>query len=142
MSETMEMHGHCLCGNVSLTTQMKPQVGVCHCSMCRRWGGGPFFATDGIPNLQFEGQEHITAYDSSEWGERAFCKHCGTHLYYRVKQSNEYIVPVGFFDDASKFEFKQQIFIDRKPEFYHFGNETHNMTEAEFIAMVTGGSNG
>lgn len=134
----MKLHGQCLCGKVSLTTDIPPEVGVCHCSMCRRWGGGPFFATHGIPNLTFDGDENITAYDSSEWGERAFCKTCGTHLYYRIKQSNEYIVPAGFFDDPSQFEFKQQIFIDKKPAFYHFGNETQNMTEDEFIAMVTG----
>jgi hypothetical protein len=135
MTETRELHGQCLCGKVSLTTEVQPEIGVCHCSMCRRWGGGPFFATHGMSDLEFNGKEHITAYDSSEWGERAFCKHCGTHLYYRVKHNNEFIMTAGFFDDPSGFELNHQIFIDKKPDFYHFGNTTQNMTEAEFLAM-------
>jgi hypothetical protein len=36
------LRGQCLCGAVTLTAkQVVPQFHVCHCSMCRRWNGGP-----------------------------------------------------------------------------------------------------
>jgi hypothetical protein len=74
-------------------------------------------------------------YKSSEWAERAFCGECGTHIFYRLLPSNEYYLPAGLFqDDGIEFEFKEQIFIDIKPSYYEFANQTLNMTEAEVFA--------
>lgn len=37
--------GRCLCGEVEVhATQAEEQVGVCHCDMCRKWSGGPFYS--------------------------------------------------------------------------------------------------
>ena len=36
--------------------------------------------------------------------------------------------------DGTGFEFKEQIFIDRKPSYYEFANQTENLTEAEVFA--------
>ncbi len=37
------MFGQCLCGSVQFETNIHPeQITVCHCSMCRKWGGGIF----------------------------------------------------------------------------------------------------
>ena len=102
--------------------------------MCRKWGGGPLLAVDCGSELTFEGEESISVFDSSQWAERAFCKKCGSHLFYRVKESSQYIVPVGLFEDDGAFVFDHQIFIDRKPAYYQFANETTNMTEAEVFA--------
>jgi hypothetical protein len=33
-----------------------------------------------------------------------------------------------------RIEFKEQIFIDRKPSYYEFANRTLNLTEAEVFA--------
>jgi hypothetical protein len=43
-------------------------------------------------------------------------------------------MPVGIFEDGGKWVFDHQIFIDEKPEYYNFSNETHNLTGAEFFA--------
>jgi hypothetical protein len=102
--------------------------------MCRRWSGGPLLALDCGSEVSFEGVEHISVFNSSAWAERGFCKQCGTHLFYRLKQNNQHIVPVGLFDDLGNLEFDHQIFIDEKPEFYDFANETHKMTGAEVFA--------
>jgi hypothetical protein len=48
--------------------------------------------------------------------------------------TNEYFVPTGLFQDGVAFEFKEQIFIDRKPSYYEFANRTLNLTEAEVFA--------
>ena len=50
---------------------------------------------------------------------------------------NDYYVPAGLFQDGIEFEFKEQIFIDRKPSYYEFANQTSNMTEAEVFAKFS-----
>lgn len=135
MSDANISKGHCLCGKVKVTTPgMNNKIGACHCSMCRRWTGGPLLAVDCGNNVSFEGKDNIGIYSSSDWAERGFCKNCGGHLFYRLKESNQYIMPVGIFDNGENFVFDHQIFIDDKPEYYCFSNETHNMTGAEVFA--------
>ena len=124
--------GSCLCGAVRFTTQtMDKSVGACHCHTCRNWGGGPLLAVSCGSEVSFEGEENISIFASSDWAERGFCRQCGSHLFYRLKGNNEYAMPVGLFDDDSQLVFDHQIFIDKKPAFYDFENQTKNMTEAE-----------
>ncbi|EPD42801.1 GFA family protein [Delftia sp. WSY_4] len=128
------MNGHCLCGAVSFVSPQAREIGACHCGYCRRWGGGPMLAVHCGPDVKFEGGEHIGTYASSEWAERAFCRQCGTHLYYRLHATGEYFVPAGAFE-SQDFELATQIYIDRKPGYYDFANQTPTMTEAEVIAQ-------
>ncbi len=138
MAETVEGNGKCLCGNIHVkVVEMKTQVGTCHCKMCRRWGGGPLMTVDCGTDVTFEGEENISVYDSSEWAERGFCKICGSHLFYKLKQSGLFVMPVGLFDGEERFVFDHQIFIDKKPAFYSFANVTNNMTEAEVFAKYS-----
>lgn len=136
MSETSERTGACLCGAVRFTVERaKHEIGVCHCSMCRRWSGGPMFAMDCDDAVSFEGAENISRYRSSEWGERGFCKHCGSNLFYRLVQSGQYIMAVGAFNEQSDLELTDQIFVDDKPPYYDLANRTRMMTGAEVFAM-------
>ncbi|MCW8999161.1 MAG: GFA family protein, partial [Kangiellaceae bacterium] len=99
MSDPTIFHGKCLCGEVSVTAnKIEPKVGACHCSMCRKWGAGPFMGVDCGSEVEFSNEDSITCFDSSEWAERGFCKKCGTHLFYRLKQSNQHILPIDIFD--------------------------------------------
>jgi len=129
-----DARGHCLCGAVRFTVKdMNTSVDACHCGMCRRWGGGPLMFVDCGADVTFEGEENITVYDSSDWAERGFCKKCGSHLFYRLKQANAYQMLVGQFIAQENFQFDLQVYIDRKPAFYDFANKTREMTEAEVI---------
>lgn len=130
-----ERRGKCLCGAVEVTaTDARDEVGACHCRMCRRWGGGPYMEIECGSNVEFSGKQHIAVYDSSAWAERGFCKQCGTHLFYRFKKNGHHGVPVGLFDDESGLSFAHQVFVDEKPGYYDFANETHDMTGPELIA--------
>jgi hypothetical protein len=128
------MDGKCLCGAINIKTPDKKSVDACHCGMCRRWGGGPALGVLCGSNVKIVGIEKVKIYRSSEWAERAFCGECGTHIFYKLLPTNEYFVPAGLFQDGVEFEFKEQIFIDMKPSFYEFANQTINMTEAEVFA--------
>jgi hypothetical protein len=104
---------------------------ACHCDMCRKWGGGPYMSTP-CTNAVFDGP--VTAYASSEIADRGFCATCGSHLFYFAKAAGIHAVPIGLFDDQSDLPFKAEIFIDAKPDYYAFANETAKMTGDEFRA--------
>lgn len=126
------MNGRCLCGAVTFTSSPAREIGACHCGFCRRWSGGPMLAVHCGPDVQFEGREHITVYPSSEWAERAFCRQCGTHLYYRLLASGEYFVPAGAFD-SNDFALVSQLYVDKKPPYYTFADRTAMLTEQQVI---------
>jgi hypothetical protein len=105
--------------------------------MCRRWGGGPFMEIECGKNVVFEGEENIAVYNSSDWAERGFCRQCGTHLFYRFKETGHHGIPIGVFDDDPALSFEHQVFVDEKPSFYEFSNKTKDMTGPELIAKYT-----
>jgi len=127
-------NGNCLCGANQFTVdEINLHLGSCHCSMCRQWAGGPFLALDCGRNIHFEKSE-FSVYDSSAWAERGFCTKCGSHLFYRLKASQKYMIPPGLFE-RQDFIFDHQVFIDEKPEYYHFGNNTQDMTGPEIFGL-------
>ncbi|GHE22006.1 GFA family protein [Halomonas urumqiensis] len=132
-------HGACLCGAVRIAASPKSdKFGACHCSMCRKWGGGPLFAVECEADMQLEGAENVATFGSSEWAERGFCKQCGTHLFYRLKEGGHVAIPVGLLDDHRPWRFAEQIFIDQKPSYYAFADNTRNLTGEEVFAQYTG----
>ncbi len=135
MAETEAQTGRCLCGAVRFTvTEPVTSVGACHCAMCRRWTGGPLLALHCEGPVAFEGEEHIVRYRSSEWAERGFCGICGSNLFYKIVESELHIMAAGLLDDQSDLTLDSQIFIDEKPGFYDFANQTSTMTGAEVFA--------
>jgi hypothetical protein len=130
----MKKTGSCLCKAVTVTTEMtETNFGVCHCGMCRKWGGGPLFASGMGQNTKFTGEEFVGVYSSSEWAERGFCKRCGTHLFYRMKNGGFMNFPLGLLDGTEGFKFNTEIYVDAKPGNYEFANNTNKMTEAQVL---------
>ncbi|NQW01304.1 MAG: GFA family protein [Rhodospirillales bacterium] len=128
--------GRCLCGGIRVTvTKPLDGFGLCHCAMCRRWTGGPFFAVGCETDISFEGAQNIEHYRSSDWAERGFCRTCGTHLYYREVSNGHVHLSLGVLDETADLEMKSQIFIDEKPAHYDFSNQTTNMTGEEVFAL-------
>jgi hypothetical protein len=138
MASGTERRGSCLCGAVRIAIKTRSNsVAACHCSMCRKWGGGPLLAIECGSAVQFDGTDSISVFSSSAWAERGFCSKCGSHLFYRLKKERHYAVPVGLFDNGEPWVFDQQIFIDEKPSFYSFANQTKNLTGAEVFAQYS-----
>lgn len=135
----IEVAGTCLCGGIRIRGTVGESVGACHCDICRTWGGGPLLALNGGTELEFEGAEHITRYDSTSWAERAFCSRCGTHLFIRVKEGGRYIVPAGLFSLDEELTFDHQIFIDKQRSYYCFSNATQNLTGEQVFAQANQG---
>ena len=102
------------------------------------WGGGPLLALNGGTGLEISGIENVTSYASTEWAERGFCSRCGTHLFIRVQGSGRYIVPAGLFPLDEVLQFDHQIFIDKRPSYYCFANETRDLTGEQVFAQDSG----
>lgn len=135
------LSGRCLCGAVSFSFKPeKSEVGVCHCGKCRRWTAGPFLALEHEGAVAFEGADNIGVYKSSDWGERAFCKTCGSPLYWRMSGTEHYAFSAGVLDDQSGLTFTTEIFIDDKPAYYAFANDTKKMTGEEVMAAFAAGN--
>lgn len=131
----MQGQGKCLCGAVQITAQnVSSSLGVCHCTMCRKWGGGPWLGVDCGTEVSWEGGDNLVAFPSSAWAERGFCKRCGTHLFYRLRASGQHFIAAALFDDIADYRFDHQIFIDEKPDYYNFAEKTPTMTGAEVFA--------
>lgn len=136
MPDSSTNSGSCLCKAVKVTVAAASKnVGACHCSSCSKWGGGPLMAIDCGIDVLIDNEAMVTVFNSSDWAERGFCSQCGTHLFYRLKENKQYIMPVGLFDGAGSFNFDHQIFIDEKPDYYEFSNSTKNMTGEEVFAQ-------
>lgn len=128
------MKGQCLCGAVTFTAPDTRELSACHCDTCRRWGGGPLLTVHCGPDVVFSGREHISVYASSDWAERAFCRGCGSHLYYRLLATGEHFVPAGACDTGD-FALTSQIYIEQKPPYYDFANDTPRLTGAQVMAL-------
>lgn len=136
---TKTLNGACLCEKVKISFETsKDYFDACHCSMCRKWSGGPALTVEAGQNVKIQGEENVTVFKSSQWAERAFCNGCGTHLFYRLQESKFTNVPLGILDQAKDLNFHLQIYIDSKPHNYEFANKTEVMTEAQVIAKFSG----
>jgi hypothetical protein len=130
----MSVKATCLCGKIRIEAKSIKSVGACHCRMCRRWTGGPWLAVDCGSDVTIEGKELIGIYDSSQWAERAFCKNCGSNLFYRLKHNQQVILSAGLLESEEGLTFDHQVFVDEKPAYYDFSNQTENMTGPEVFA--------
>lgn len=132
-----QLEGRCLCGAVTISiAQERVGVDVCHCQMCQQWSGGPLLTLRGVkPDaITLTGEQHIARYQSSEWAERAFCKACGSNLWYDFKPGNHISFLAGLFALPEGYAMREQIFIDEKPGYYSFADDAPAKTGAEVIA--------
>ncbi|MDX2290306.1 MAG: GFA family protein [Hyphomicrobiaceae bacterium] len=147
-TSTSEITGRCLCGAISFTATAKVDqdgkvaVGACHCGMCRTWSGGVLLAVDEASDLRVDGEDRLAVYKSSDWGERCFCRTCGTNLFWRSPSLGVLAIMAGALDDQSGLSLTKQIFIDEKPAHFSFAEPTQTYTGEEFVKLMTSGGSG
>ncbi|OBX18580.1 aldehyde-activating protein [Erythrobacter sp. QSSC1-22B] len=126
--------GRCLCGGVTIALDNpKRQVELCHCDMCRRWGGAFYAALSGT-DFTITGEGSITQFRSSEWAERAFCKVCGSNLWYRFLPTGNRSFLAGLFPDAVNFPIEREIFVDERAAWCEVSGGHPKLTGAQAIA--------
>ena len=86
-------------------------------------------------SLQINNESELTAYQSSDWGERLFCRHCGSNLFWRMLDHSIVAVMPQAFDDPSQFELAAEVFIDEKPGNHSFAGNSKKLTGEEFMGL-------
>ncbi len=138
MTDDPALKGSCMCGACTFAAIPNAAgygAGACHCGMCRKWSGGMFMSVDCGSSVVFDEGAPVGSYKGSEWGERLFCKTCGSSLLWQTQDGQNQHVSIQAFEDPGQFEIGMQVFIDKKPANYALAAETKTMTEAEVFAM-------
>jgi len=105
--------------------------------MCQRWSSGPFFAVS-ASGVSFAGEDNLVRFRSSEWAERGFCKVCGSNLFYRMHDKDDYELCVGAINEKQDIVLSGEIFIDQKTDGFNFAGDHPRLTAKETIAKFTG----
>lgn len=79
----------------------------------------------------------MTIFASSQWGERAFCKNCGSHLFYHLLSPSTYYASAALFKESQDAQMSMQIYIDSKPKYYNFVEKTPMLTEKDIMEMMS-----
>ncbi len=136
MGEGAARAGGCLCGAVRFdAVPVRPEMDVCHCGKCRRWSGGVFMAVPCGASLRIHDEEALGVFRSSDYGERLFCRICGSSIAWRLQDETMSAVSLQAFDDQRGLAFVEEIFIDDKPPQYSFANDTRKLTGAQVMAQ-------
>lgn len=118
--------GGCLCGAVRyrLNAPLR-QVSVCHCGQCLRWHGhtGAYTA---VPREALEllagGDGELAWYRSSATARRAFCRRCGSSLFWQADARDYVAVAAGTLDDTTGLRTAVHIFVADKPGYYEIAD--------------------
>ena len=124
-----------MCGAVTVKSVMaEPALRACHCDMCRRQNSGAFMSIANDPqNVTVNGP--VEVFRSSEWAERAFCKTCGSTLWYGTVHDGARHLSAGLFENAGGAPLKLEFFSDKCPDGYAFAGDHKRLTTEDTIAL-------
>jgi len=108
--------GGCLCGQVRWRASGPPaNVRVCHCRLCQRATGGPFFARAIFLESVFEWSGGVTRWATSPRVERLSCARCGTPMFAEPKDAPARVgVALATFDDRDAVRPDTHIWVSEK----------------------------
>ena len=130
----MSVTGQCLCGEVQFTgTPIQGRgIHVCHCGQCRRWASGPYMSARMEGGVTLTKDDGLAWFASSDVGERGFCRRCGSTMFWRTTGAErDWAVSVGTLAEGHGQEIAKHIWIDDKPDFYDFADDTPRLTAVE-----------
>ncbi len=116
-----EVHkGSCYCGAVEyeLYGALRPSV-ACHCSQCRKTSGHYWSATQ-VSNKNFVVTKDagLKWFRSSDTARRAFCKECGSSLFWQLDSEDETSVATGTLDGETGLNTSKHIYVKDKGDYY------------------------
>ena len=129
--------GGCLCGAVRVDVALPSLTFMaCHCAQCQRWtGGGPLYSIS-VEDVRLTGEDRIGVFKASDWGERAFCRDCGSTLFWRMAGGPIDSICPGLLDDQTGLSVSKEIFTDRRAPWMAPLPHTAQSTEAQEFAKL------
>ena len=115
--------GQCLCGAVKYEFDtISPQMGHCHCSMCRKFHGAAFATLGEVPKADFrwiQGEQQLQSYTAKNRTIRRFCGHCGSSMSFEAPGHESLIeVALGTVDTPIPQQPDVHIFTKFKADWY------------------------
>lgn len=96
--------GRCLCGDVSFSISTSVQrIYRCHCSLCQKQTGAAANAATFVDENALNwltGTELITSYVKESGFCSNFCSRCGSPVPNRLRNTDQFWVPVGLLEGA------------------------------------------
>lgn len=126
------VRGSCLCGGVQFEADEIPLMTNCHCSMCRKAGGGAFGSFAHARPEQFRylnGRDLISCYESSPGNHRGFCRVCGSIVPVLREDRPSVVIPAGTLDDDPGVRPALHIFTGSKAPWWEIRDELPQFEE-------------
>jgi hypothetical protein len=112
---TQTITGGCLCGACRYETAAEPlNIRACHCHLCQKATGGPFYARVQVPFDTLTITGPVGWYPSSDAILRGFCPNCGTTLFSRRASGNVIGLAMGSLDEPDRFSPTEHIWVSSK----------------------------
>jgi hypothetical protein len=112
------IRGSCLCGAVRFEYgRAVTQVGMCHCSKCRKVSGTASNAVIIVPATDLRwlsGEDLRQQYVMASGWRTTFCRTCGSPLPQTLPGTEAYWVPAGVLDDDPGVKVAGHIFVGSK----------------------------
>lgn len=113
--------GGCACGEIRFEAS-GPLDGViyCHCSQCRRQTGHFVAATRVLVEdmTVTKGEDDLTWFRSSDKASRAFCRICGSGLFYQAEGGPRISIMAGALDLPTGLVAREHIYTRDQGDYY------------------------
>ncbi|WP_328188174.1 GFA family protein [Marinobacter sp. OP 3.4] len=115
--------GSCLCGGIQyeINGDLEP-VQICHCQQCRKAQGAALVTNIPVSTEQFsiiQGEDLLTAYESSPGKQRVFCSRCGSPIISRLESlPNVVRVRAGTLDGKPPLTLSGHAFVGSKASWW------------------------
>ena len=112
------IEGHCLCGDITFSTDVAPQrASACHCGQCRKQSGH-VWASAYVPKSALRIEGPVAWYEASPTARRGFCPRCGSFLFWAAHDEDTISFALGAFDAPTGLRLEKHIFVADKGDYY------------------------
>jgi hypothetical protein len=127
------IRGSCLCGGIRFEyARAVTQVGLCHCSLCRKVSGAASNAVIVVPEADLHwlaGLELRQTYAKPSGWSTTFCRTCGSPVPQKHYGAAAYWVPAGVLDDDPGLTLGGHIFVGSKAPWDEIGGSAPQFDE-------------
>lgn len=128
--------GSCECRAVTFSVKGPLRnIVACHCNQCRKSSGhySSFIRVDPA-NLHITDTGDLTWFQSTEIARKAFCKTCGSSLFWVLEGRTTWSVHSGAFDGDLPISLSKHIFTSEKGSYYDIKD---GLPQAEYFDVQT-----